>query len=265
MPNSRTILSFLDYTPTATEADANFPVTNLTLYAHPFRPWRATQHSVIVNVTLDFGIGNTLSGLAADPGIFLNPVNFTSARIQGNNVTTDWMTPPWDQAITISKDRWSGRYKGFWRLADLNAAAFAYRYLNVRILSQVSVDSLPYRIGEIIIGQIIEWSINPSGQPERTRRDHTRRSDFLDGGQEVAKIGEPAMAFSYPRKLYSLTALNEQLDLLDRGLDQLFVIWDEQLMNGSQDAFLVRRVDLMPLGQRFISFTEGQLVLREVT
>jgi len=265
MANVRTILSFLDYTPTASEADALFPVTNLALYTVPFRPYKATQQGSLVNVTLDLGSGNTLSGLAANPGIFLNPVNFTSIKLQANSVTSDWTTPPWTQSVTIAKDRWSGRYKAFLRFADLDAAAVAYRYINVQIQAVASVDALPYRIGEIIVGQIVEWSINPSGQPERVRHDHVRVSEFLDGGREVAKIGEPAMAFSYSRKLYSLMALNEQLDLNDLGLDQPFVLWDAALGNGSQDGFIVRRTEAMPLSQRFLSFNDGQLALREVT
>lgn len=264
MANVRTILTFTDYTPTATSEQTQFPATALKNYRKPFQPWKATSYGSIVDVTLDFGSGNTLSGLAADPGIFLNPVNVASVRIQGNS-TSSWTAPPWDQLVTISKDRHNGRYKGFWRLADLNVAAFAYRYLNIRIPAQTSLDVLPYRIGDVIVGPVVEWSINPSGQPQRKRADVVRSVDLQGGSQEVSKLGEPAIYLTYPRKLYSTTALNEQLDLLDLGLDQPFVIWDAALGNGSQDAYLVRRSEAMPLSQIYLQYSEGQLVLREVT
>jgi len=265
MANVRTILTLLDYTPTASEANANFPVANLEDYAHPFRPWKATQQGSLVNVTLDFGSGNTLSGLAADPGILINPVNFTSIKLQANSVTTNWTTPPWSQSVTIGKDRWSGRYKTFLRFADLSAVAVAYRYVNVQIQAVASADLLPYRIGMIAVGQIVEWSVNPSGELERTRHDPVRVAEFPGGGRELSKIGEPAVILRYPRRLYSTPALNEQLDLLDLGLDRHFVIWDASIVGGSEAGYLVRRTDLMPLNQKFLSFHEGELLLREVT
>ena len=264
MANVRTILSFTDYTPTATSAQSQFPVTALKNYRKPLQPWKAAAYGSTVDVTLDFGSGNTLSGLAADPGIFLNPVNVASVRIQGNS-SSSWATPPWDQPVTISKDRENGRYKGFWRLADLSASAFTYRFLNIRITAQTSVDVLPYRIGDVIVGQIIEWTINPLYGTQRKRGDVVRSVDLQGGSQEVSKLGEPIVYLNYPRSLFNATEINEQLDLLDLGLDQPFVIWDPGLGNGSQDAYLVRRIEAMPLTQTFLQFYEGQLALREVT
>lgn len=264
MANVRTILSFTDYTPTATSEQAQFPATALKNYRKPFQPWKATGYGSTVDVTLDFGAGNTVSGLIADPGLFLNPVNVASVRIQANT-TPSWSSPPWDQPVTISKDRWNGRYKGFWRLADLNVAALNYRYLNIRIPSQTSIDTLPYCIGGAIVGPIIEWNVNPLYGTQRKRADVVRSVDLKGGGQEVSKDGEPFIYLTYPRSLWTTTELNEQLDLLDLGLDQPFVLWDAGLGNGSQDAYLVRRIEAMPLTRHFIQYDEGQLVLREVT
>jgi hypothetical protein len=53
MANVRTILSRLSYVPTATQADASFPVTALSDAGHPFRPWKAMASGGLVNVTLD--------------------------------------------------------------------------------------------------------------------------------------------------------------------------------------------------------------------
>lgn len=264
MARVRTILSFTDYTPMATSEQAQFPATALKNYRKPFQPWKATSSGSTVDVTLDFGPGNTLAGLAADPGIVLNPVNIASVRIQGNS-TPSWSTPPWDQPVTINKDRQNGRYKGFWRLADLDPAALAYRYLNIRIPAQTSIDSLPYRIGDVIVGPIIEWSVNPLYDTQRKRGDVVRSIDLQGGGQEVSRIGEPSVTLTYPRSLWTTTELNEQLDVLDLGLDQLFVVWDAGLGNGSQDTYLVRRVEAMALSQKFLQYHDGTLVLREVT
>ena len=43
------------------------------------------------------------------------------------------------------------------------------------------------------------------------------------------------------------------------------VVWDATLGNGSQDAYLVRRTEAMPLKRGYIQYDSGQLVLREVT
>ena len=264
MANVRTILSLLAFTPSATSTDANYPVANLSDIVHGLRPYRAALSGAIVDITLDWGSGHTLSGLAADPAIFLNALNVTSVRIQGNS-TPSWSSPPWDQPVTISKDREVGRYKGFWRLADLTAAAHAYRYTNIRIPAQSTVDGGNYSIAGICVGQMAEWSRNPNYGAERTRTDRARTVELLGGGVEVARLGDPAMVLRYPRVFSSLTSLNEQLDLLDLGLDQPCVIWDATLGNGSQDAYLVRRTEAMPLKRDYIQYDSGQLVLREVT
>lgn len=264
MANFRTILSFLQYTPSATQEAAGFPATNLTDVRHPLRPWKATADNVQVDVTLDFGWGNIVSVLASDPGVFINPLNFTSARLQGNNVTTNWTTPPWDQPITIGQDQWNGRHKGLWRLADLNAAAFTYRYLNIRIPPQASLDAAPYRIGGIAVGQIKEWTTNPPYGIDRTRVDLMRENRMADGGAERAKLGEPHVMLAYPRKLASAAALSEQLDVLGLGLDQPFVLWDASLGNGSQNAYLVYRAELMPVQHQSFTFHTGTLTLKEV-
>lgn len=265
----RRLTSLLPYTPSATSEDPSFLASNLELYGHPFRPWKALVATGIVDVTLDFGVGNTLAGLAADPGLFLYPLNVTSLRIQGNTVTTDWVTPPWDQAVTVNKDRWTsgpdlGRYKGFWRLADLNAAAFAYRYLNIRIPSQTPVDGLPYRIGVAVVGHAPELVTNPRFPIGRSLDDPASRVEFLDGGREILEMGERALELRLPRVLASDAALNEQLDLDALGISAPFVIWDGAL-GGSQDAWLVRRSERATYEQGYTTFHEGELILREVT
>jgi len=263
MANTRLITSFLNYTPSATSEDSTLPVSNLEVYGHPFRPWKALVATGIVDVTLDFGVGNTLSGLAADPGIFLYPTNVASLRIQGNS-SLSWGSPPWDQAVTVNKNRDSGRYKGFWRLADLNVAAFAYRYLNIRILSQTPVDGLVYRIGDVVVGQVTELSVNPSAPVVRNRLDPSLPVEFLDGGREVLEMGEAVIELSFPRHLFDTTELNEALDLDGLGVGALFVYWDA-IHGGSEDGWLVRRSGPPRMSQPWVTVHEGELALREVT
>ena len=268
MAQYRTITSFLNYTPSATSEDTNFLASNLELYGHPFRPWKALVATGIVDVTLDFGVGNTLSALAADPGLFLYPLNVSSIRIQGND-SLSWGSPPWDQAVTVNKARWTsgpdlGRYQGFWRLADLDPTAFAYRYLNIRIPSQTPVDGLPYRIGVAVVGHAPELVTNPRFSIGRAMDDPALRVEFLDGGREILEMGERALELRLPRVLASDAALNDQLDLDALGISQPFVIWDGAL-GGSQDAWLVRRADRASYEQGYTTFHEGELALREVT
>lgn len=263
MANTRLITSFLGYTASATSADANFPATNVSIYGHPFRPWKALVATGIVDLTLDLGVGKTLSALAADPGLFLYPTNVTSVRIQGNS-SLSWGAPPWDQLVTIAKDRLTGRYKGFFRLADLNAAAFAYRYLNLRIPSQTPVDGLPYRIGMVAVGNVTELSVNPSSPVVRNRLDPALTVDFLDGGREVMEMGEPVVELSLPRHLFDTTELNEALDIDALGLGLPFVYWDA-IMGTTDSGWLVRRQAPPRMSQPWVTVHEGELALREVT
>lgn len=261
MANSRLIQVFTSYTPSATSEDPNFLATNLAVYGHPFRPWKALVATGIVDVTLDFA--SALNGLAANPGILIYPTNVSSVRIQGNS-SLSWGSPPWDQLVTVAKDPFTGRYKGFWRLADLNAAAFAYRYLNIRIPSQTPVDAAVYRIGTIVVGQVIELSVNPNAPLVRDREDPALILEFLDGGREISEMGEPVLDLALPRKLYSAAALTEQLSTVDLGIGAPFVIWDAAL-NASQYAWLVRRQGRAQTRQLFVNTYEGDLALREVT
>lgn len=263
MANTRLITSFLTYTPSATSEDASFLAANLKVYGHPFRPWKAVVATGIVDVTLDFGAGNTLSGLAANPGILIYPTNVSSVRIQGNS-SLSWGSPPWDQLVAIAKDGFDGRYHGGFQLSDLDPAAFAYRYLNLRIPSQTPVDGLVYRIGDVVVGQITEWSVNPSAPLARPREDPALTVEMMDGGVEVLEMGEPFLTLRLPRKLYSATALNEHLDLAALGVGSPFVYFDAAL-NNSQSVWLVRRFGPSETRQLFVNTHEGELALRQVT
>ena len=252
MANVRVITSLLDYTPTASSEDSTFPVTNLLLVGHLRRPWKATTSGAIVNVTLDLGAGNTLSALAADPGIFLDDVNVTSLRIQGNSVTTDWVTPPWDQAITVAKHKGVARYKDFRRLADLNVAAFAYRYLNIRFPAQSTTDGAVYRIGRAPVGHAPELATNYRYDSDDQINEAHVVTPYLDGGGEYNIMGPPLMTARLQRRLPSATAIDEQWDLDALGIGTPFVLWDAGL-GGTQDGWLVRRTAPSVMQRRYLN------------
>ena len=261
MASFRFILNPLDYTPTATSADANYPVTNVEDYGHLLRPWKAAVATGIVNVTLDFGSGNTLSALAADPGIFLDDLNVTSLRIQGNSVTTNWVTPPWDQAITVAEDEQVMRYKDFRRLADLNVAAFAYRYLNIRILSQTPTDAAIYRISRAFVGTILDLTANPGYDSGATRRDERIDTKFLDGGIERSLMGEPYVELAWPRRLPSAAARSEQHQI--EAVLTPFVMWNAG-RGGTQDAWMVQRMDDAEMKHTYLNIYDTHWGFREV-
>lgn len=261
MANFRFILTPLDYTPTATSSNGLYPATNLADYGHLLRPWKAAVATGIVNVTLDFGVGNTLSGLAANPGIFIDDANVASIRIQGNSVTTDWVTPPWDQAVTVAKDEQVMRYKDFRRLADLNVAAFAYRYLNIRILSQTPTDAANYRIARVFVGTILDLTANPGYDSGATRRDERIDTKFMDGGIERSLMGEPYVELAWPRRLPSETARSEQHQIED--VLTPFVMWDAG-RGGTQDAWMVSRMDDAEMKYTFLHRYDTHWGFREV-
>lgn len=248
MASFRFIISLLNYTATATSVDANFPASNLSVLSPLARSYRAAVATGVVDVTFDFGVGNTLSGLAANPGILIDDLNVVSLRIQGNS-SSSWGSPPWDQAITVAKHHGVGRYKDFRRLLDLGAA-FAYRYLNIRILSQTPIDNLNYRIGRVCIGNISELSIAPTFEIEMLDEEAVRTTELFDGGCEFNIMGPPFMKMTYPRTFPGSVARDEHWDINRLGIGKPFVIWDAS-EGGTQDGWLMTRVEAAPLSKRF--------------
>jgi len=257
MPNFRVMTSLLGYTPSATSADANWPVTNLALYLRLTKKWAATVATGVVDVTFDLGSGNTLSGLAADPGIFIDDVNVTAIKIQANS-SSSWGTPPWDQAVTIGKDDWVQRRKGFWRFADLNVDAVAYRYVNVRILSQTPTDAANYRISRVALGQITELLINPLYDPERSFVDPSIKTEMFDGGEEHNSMGPRRFEAQYKRQLFGEAELAQELAIQAITPGTPFVIWDSS-RTSSQYAWMVRRTQEPAYRESFMEQHEGAI------
>lgn len=264
MANFRYVPTLLSYTPTADSADSSWPITNLSVLSDLAAKWQATVATGIVNVTLDFGSGNTLSGLAANPAILIDDCNVASLRIQGNSVTTDWVTPPWDQAITVAKHKGVGRYKDFRRLLDLSASAFAYRYLNIRILSQTPTDGANYCIGRVGVGQIVEPVMNPSYDSVLTIDQMVRDTEQEHGGWQPNIMGEPFARMVFPQRLASTAGRDDFWDLdalVGRGV--IFMVWDAS-EGGTQDGWFMRRVSPSELTKEFNAYYRTARQLREV-
>ena len=248
---------------TASSEDSSYPVSNLAVYSNLRRRYKALVSGAIVNVTLDTGVGNTISGLAAVPGIFIDWSNFASIKIQGNSVTTDWTTPPWNQAATLTKERWTGRRKGFWKLSELNAAAFAYRYLNVQIQNQASDDGAAYFLSRVVIGSLTELTVNFAYEPRRKAPQAVGILTRLDGSSQITQLGEPLMMVTMPRITRDTTSLNEQLDLERVSVDP-FVFWDAGLGSSTESAWLMQRADPTELSQRFDTMHNSSMAFQEV-
>lgn len=263
MANFRLLLAAIAYTPTADSADSNFPVTNITDETHLLRCWKALGSGSIVNVTLDFGAGNTFASLAADPGLFIDDVNVTSLRIQGNSVTTDWVTPPWDQVITVAKHEGVARYKYFVRLADLIGTAFGYRYLNLRFPAQSTTDGATYRISRVRLGTVTELTVNPSYDSEATAEQDAIHTEFIGGGSESNIMGEPYFLMAFPRTLSSTAARDQQWVIDAIGKGQPFVVWDAS-EGGTQDGWLVKRVEAIRVRKEFLAYYKTVWPVREV-
>lgn len=263
MADFKYILEAVPYTPTATSEDSNYPVTNLSVYGNLLRCWKATVATGIVNVTLDFGAGNTFASLAADPGLFLDDLNVTSLYIQGNTVTTDWVTPPWSQAVTITKHEGATRYKDFRRLADLSASAFTYRYCNLRIPSQTPTDGGNYRIGRVWPGTVGTLLQNPGYDSDLTIEQDVIETPFLGGGSETSIMGPPYAMLTLPRTISTTAARDQQwvLDAIGRGVP--FVLWDAGEGN-THDGWLVKRIEATSLHKQYLAYYTSRWVLREV-
>lgn len=247
---------------TASSADGNFPATNLGVVADLRKWWQALVATGVVDLTFDCGVGNTIAGLAAVPGLFVDWANVASITVQGNSVTTNWTTPPWSQPATLTTERWTGRRKGFWKLSELNAAAFSYRYLNVQIQSQTPDDGQNYHVSRIIVGSITELTVGFMYEPKRRAEQATERTRRLDGSVQITQLGEPLMAVTLPRMSRDAASLNEQLDLERASVDPL-VFWDAAL-GGSESAWIIQRLDDTDLTQRFNAVHNSQMQFREV-
>lgn len=246
---------------TATSADSSYPVTNLNI-DELRKFYKAMVSGSVVDVTVDVGSGNTVSGLLAVPGIFIDWSNFASITIGGNS-TSSWASPPWSAAATLSVDECTGRRKGFWKLSELNAATFAYRYLNIRIAAQSTDDGLTYFLSRVKLGSITELGVNFAYEPERGLKEAREVTPLLDGGTQVTELGDDRMTITFPHISRDEASLTEMLRMVRYSKDP-FVLWDAGLGGGSQNAWLMRRLEESRQRQRFNAMHNSQISFVEV-
>ncbi|MFH2129768.1 MAG: hypothetical protein ABIK68_05280 [bacterium] len=106
----------------ARTANASYPVTNVAIWDSLVQHFRADD--ALANdwlLKIDFTAATPVAAL------FINHCNFDSITIQGN-ATDVWTSPSFTSTVSISKDRYVGRYKAFIALT-----AFNYRYLRLFI------------------------------------------------------------------------------------------------------------------------------------
>lgn len=264
MANFRLITSLLAYTPSATSADSDFPASNLSVLAPLARAWKAAVATGVVDVTLDLGSGNTLSGLAADPGIFLDDLNVTSIKLQANS-SSSWGSPPWDQSVTISQCGDTRRYKGFIRFADLSASAVNYRYINVRILSQMPTDGTNYRMARAALGNMTELLRNPRHDPTYEILQEHISTKLFDGGADINLMGPRRLIATYPRAICGTSEMTQEQTIQALSAGDPFVLWDSSRGNGgSQSAWLVRRTNDPKYTTRFLNMDDTTWTCEEI-
>jgi len=263
MANFRLVTSLLIYTPTADSADTNYPVTNVAVYANLLRAWKASVATGVGNVTLDCGPGYPFAGLAADPGLLLDDVNFTAAKIQGSTVTS-WTSPPWNQAIVLSQDGFTRRYKNFSRLADLSTTPFSYQYLNIQISSQTPTDGGNYRIGRIPVGPITELLGNPLYPVQRKTVDPIIQTQLLDGSTEISLMGARYFELSFQRELVGSAELSQELGIQAVTPGTNVIVWDSALGTPAS-AWLMRRIQDPSIQESFLDQYTEPWLFRETT
>ena len=257
MANFRFMLAPLTVTPTATSADSNWPVTNLNVLTDLAKKWAATVATGVVDVTFDFGSGNTFSGLAADPGIFLDDLNVTAIKLQANS-SASWSSPPWTQDVTVARCGETQRYKGFWRLADLSAVAVAYRYINVRITSQTPTDAANYRMSRAYLGSVTEMLHNPEYDFDYRLDQAVDVTELAHGGSEENLMGPRRIIVVGKRTISGAAELTQEHIIQAINPGEPVVLWDASYGGGlSQSAWLVKRVEMPSKSIRFLDLYDA--------
>lgn len=263
MPNYRIVTSFISYTATATAEDSAFQVTNLSSYSyHPFRPWKASSNAGTVDVTFDLGSGSILSSLSTDPAIFLDVSNVTTLVLQANG-SLSWGSPPWQATITLARNPVSDRVRGFFRFVDVNSPAVSYRYVNLRMNSQAPSSGYQYQLGTALFGTAQELLANPLYPHKRNIAESVIVNQFIDGGQEVLKMGPAIVELSLQVQAVGSSELDQGLSVSQLGQSLPFVLWDS-VASASQYAYLLRHTAPRDWDEQVVDQYESTWTMREL-
>lgn len=173
---------------TGSSQDANYPDDNIAEPQIPFIPWR-TGALGSQNVVIDFGSARKIEI------IIFNRTNFASVTIQGN-AANSWGSPSFSQAITIGRNRLTGRYQHGEVLSGFN-----YRYLRPLIADPGALGGETY----YLLGGL--WAGPMHEAPRRMDWQVTER--VLEPSEDVAAasgeavqhliLGEPWVRLTIPR------------------------------------------------------------------
>jgi hypothetical protein len=246
--------TLVDYTPTASSEDSNYPIANIKDYAHLKRHFRS-QVATEVTIVLDFVSAKVVQVM------LLDDVNFADVYIQGN-ATNVWDTPSFSQQYTISKDAETQRY----RLCEI-LTGFNYQYMRIKIPAQTPVDGLSvFRIGRIAcMTSKIEFTDNPSF-PYRHSASYPEPLEvkFPSGGDEQVEQGDYKIwqgEFGFDR----LEKTNEpQLWLLDSLKPTDYLIFYENLGDASRGFFCKKKSQLEVEWGKPKTIKTNTYILREV-
>lgn len=176
------IISAAVVTPSAVVKDtenAAYPATNVTDYAHPNVPWRATTlTSGTTYIGLDYGAATALVAVVIDN------INVTSVKIDSSADGASWTNR---YTVAVSLDVTDGRYKAYQALTSWN-----YRYLRVLLNVSSTIDGTAVMSCGSVVGlsAVTTLTENTSGTYDRTPlKAVARNDDFAGGGRNPIALG----------------------------------------------------------------------------
>ena len=260
----RVVGSFQTFTASATSQDASFPATYVNSYPYaPFRIWKSGSGGQ-QDFTIDVGSGQQVNSLFATPAIFLDNLNVSSLLIQAHTALGSWDAPAWQVGVGIQTELYTGQKRFAAKFSDLAPnSAMSFRYVNLRISSQVPSSGTVYQIGTLLLGTGPDLSADPLYPVERKLMHPILANDYPDGGREVLSMGAARLEFSIPTVAVDSSELRGLLAIDRMGMHKPFVIWDATT-SGTADAWLVRRTQPRAWTEQFLTQYQGAWTLEEV-
>ena len=246
----------------ASHQTSNFCSSQAQQPQRPFLTWRAPTTST-ADLIIDLGSSQTVGVIAV-----IN-ANFATASLQGASSSGGLFTaPPYNEAVTITQDPWSGRYQH-----AHYSTGFGYRYFRLKIPTQSPVDgatSTYYSVGGLWAGTLSTTPDHLAAGP--SVRVVLPKEDVQPphgGWRQRSQLGDPQVQIDATLKTQTCAGSPADTDNLDtwRGIERS--MW-------TADYFLVA-LNLGDLAQTWIArslddpqwtvaagLSEGRLSLEEV-
>ena len=219
--------NFAWYTPTASTADTEYPVTRLYDYDHARRYWLST-------VATDSWVKADLGSSKLIKGILINNINFGSCSIQAND-TDVWTAPTYNQSVTVAPHNLTGRYQHF-VLPNVTL-----RYVRIFIPTQTPNDGTSvFRMGTLVIlTSNLELTKNPDLGLTESANEAMITNELESGNYEDVNLGARIWQISMTFNSYDRGSMTDfgTLNRLNKNTNLLFY-----LNNGdATEAFICRR------------------------